>query len=139
MKNVILSAVVVGLTLPSSTSAFAPPSTSTSTSTSTPTALNVASTPRDFRKKDDWSNKPLYEPKSTTPVAHHKVTKRELAKMSNVVISPDYTLTWAVALLGPLIMWYHPCKSLKHLSAWSLASVHDLVLHLWWCRVVSDF
>jgi hypothetical protein len=101
--------------------------------------LNVASTPRDFRKKDDWSTKPLYEPKSTTPVAHHKVTKRELAKMSNVVISPDYTLTWAVALLGPLIMWYHPCKSLKHLSAWSLASVHDLVLHLWWCRVVSDF
>jgi hypothetical protein len=28
--------------------------------------------------------------------------------MPDVVIPPDYTLSWAVAALGPLIMWYHP-------------------------------
>lgn len=29
--------------------------------------------------------------------------------MKDVMIDPNYFLTWAMALLGPLIIWYHPC------------------------------
>lgn len=70
-------------------------------------ALHVASTPDNL---DSWSEKPLYRRESTTPVADRKVTKFERMMMPDVVVPPDFTLTWAVALLGPLIMWYHPCK-----------------------------
>jgi hypothetical protein len=59
---------------------------------------------------DSWSNKPLYFPESTTPVAARKVSKFERMRMSDVVIPPNFFLAYAVALLGPLIMWYHPCK-----------------------------
>jgi hypothetical protein len=70
-------------------------------------ALRVVSTPDGF---DNWSEKPLYVPESTTPVAARKVSKFERMRMKDVVIRPDYFLSWAVLLLGPLIMWYHPCK-----------------------------
>lgn len=32
--------------------------------------------------------------------------------MKDVVLDPDYTLTWAMALLGGLIIWYHPSYAL---------------------------
>ena len=114
MKNVTFccSAAVLAV-LASTTSAFAPAQSLHRATTKKTTALNVASTPGDFqRPKDDWSNKPLHTPTSTTPVADKKVSKWERAMMPNYVVSPDYTLSWAVALLGPLIMWYHPCKFL---------------------------
>lgn len=54
--------------------------------------------------------------------------------MPDVMLEPDYFLTVAVALLGPLIIWYHPCESMyvmneqshflshiKHLFSLSLA------------------
>lgn len=72
----------------------------------TRTSLNAA-TAGDYRK-DDWSDKPLFERKSTTPVAARKVSKMERSRMKDVILPPDFTLTWAVLLLGPLIMWYHP-------------------------------
>lgn len=110
MKNVAFCSSAVLVVLASTTSAFAP-SKSLHRTTKKTTVLNVASTPGDFQSpKDDWSNKPLHTPKSTTPVAVKNVSKWERAMMPNVVISPDYTLSWAVALLGPLIMWYHPSK-----------------------------
>jgi hypothetical protein len=70
-------------------------------------SLNVASTPD---KMDQWSNYPLHVPESTTPVAARKVSKWERMTMADVVIPPDFSLSWAVAILGPLIMWYHPCE-----------------------------
>ena len=76
----------------------------------TSTALHVASTPDDL---DGWSDKPRFLQESTTPVADRKVSKLERMMMPDVVIPPDFTLTWAVAALGPLIMWYHPCKQTK--------------------------
>lgn len=66
-----------------------------------------AATTGDFHK-DDWSEKPILERKSTTPVATRKVTPFQRSMMKDVVIPPDFSLTWAVALLGPLIAWYHP-------------------------------
>jgi hypothetical protein len=71
------------------------------------TSLNVVTTPDNL---DSWLEKPLHRRVSTTPVADRKVTKFERMMMPDVVIPPSYSLTWAVALLGPLIMWYHPCK-----------------------------
>jgi len=68
-------------------------------------SLHAVSTPEEL---DSWSNKPLYIPESTTPVASRKVTKFERMMMQDVVIPPNYFLSVAVALLGPLIMWYHP-------------------------------
>eukprot|EP00539_Tryblionella_compressa_P016742 CAMPEP_0178847390 /NCGR_PEP_ID=MMETSP0746-20121128/18637_1 /TAXON_ID=913974 /ORGANISM="Nitzschia punctata, Strain CCMP561" /LENGTH=248 /DNA_ID=CAMNT_0020512033 /DNA_START=82 /DNA_END=825 /DNA_ORIENTATION=+ len=69
------------------------------------TSLNVASTPENL---DSWSDKPLYVPQSTKPVAARKVSKWERMTMADTVIPPNFSLAAAVALLGPLIMWYHP-------------------------------
>jgi hypothetical protein len=76
----------------------------------TTTALSAASPIGNFRRKDDWSDKPISERKSTTPVSAKKVNKIQRAIMKDVVLDPDYFLAWAVGLLGPLILWYHPCK-----------------------------
>lgn len=74
--------------------------------------LKMASTvaPRSSPSLDDWSNKPLPQRKSTTPVAVRKVSKQERERIPDVMIDANYFLTWGVALLGPLIWWYHPCK-----------------------------
>lgn len=76
------------------------------------TSLNVATQPKGGKNMwDDWSNKPLPKRQSTTPVAKKKVSKMERAMMKDRVLDPDYTLALSVAALGPLIAWYHPCKS----------------------------
>ncbi len=80
------------------------------------TALSMASSMAPNKRAaplDDWSNKPLYERKSTTPVAVRNVSKRERERIPDVMIDPNYFLTWGVLLLGPLIWWYHPCKFVK--------------------------
>lgn len=75
--------------------------------------LSAATTGDDFGKRqhpNDWTGYPLTEKKSTNPVPARKVTAAQRAKMEDVMIEPNYFLTWAVAALGPLIMWYHPCE-----------------------------
>jgi hypothetical protein len=47
----------------------------------------------------------------TKPVATYTPSWMERLTMPNVMIEPDYFLTIGVALLCPLIIWYHPCKS----------------------------
>lgn len=47
----------------------------------------------------------------TQPVATHTPSWIERLTMPDVMIDPDYFLTVGVALLCPLIIWYHPCKS----------------------------
>lgn len=76
------------------------------------TALNVATQPPIGNGKtwDDWSKKPIPPRESTTPVAKKNVSKMERAMMKDRVIEPNFYLAAAVALLGPLIAWYHPCK-----------------------------
>ena len=73
----------------------------------TSTSLGVASLPPD--DLDNWSNKPLNLHESTTPVADPKFSRLGKMMMKDVVLPPDYSLTWAFALLGPLIISYHPC------------------------------
>ena len=63
------------------------------------------------RPSDGWSDKPAYKPKSTTPVAKNSVGWMQRQMMEDVMIDPDYFLAAATALLCPLIIWYHPCKS----------------------------
>lgn len=57
----------------------------------------------------DW-DKPLKSPKMTTSTPKPVRNVNWLAKQSinDVILDPDYTLTWAFGLLGPLICWYHP-------------------------------
>jgi hypothetical protein len=78
-----------------------------------PTTLSAASPIGGFRRKDDWSDKPISERKSTKSVPVKKVNKFQRATTKDIVLDPNYFLTWAVGLLGPLILWYHPCKYLK--------------------------
>lgn len=76
------------------------------------TSLNVASVPPE--DLDSWSNKPLNSHETTTPVADPKFNAFNRMMMKDVVLSPDYSLTWAVALCGPLIMAYHPCTYIHY-------------------------
>jgi hypothetical protein len=60
---------------------------------------------------DDWTkNKPLKAPQMTTPKPVRNVNWLAKQAIDDVVLDADYTLTWAFALLGPLICWYHPGK-----------------------------
>lgn len=95
--------------LASSAVAFAPVATHVGSKQSS-SPISMASTVDRF-PKDDYSNKPLYQPKSTTPVADRKVSWLERQTLPDVMIEPSYFLTWAVLALGPLIWWYHPCES----------------------------
>jgi hypothetical protein len=72
------------------------------------TSLEVASIPPE--DLDNWSNKPLHVHKSTTPVADPKFNMLGRMMMKDVVLPPNYSLTWVLALCGPLIMAYHPCR-----------------------------
>jgi len=86
------------------TSAFvATPSLTTS---SVATSLDVTSIPPE--NLDNWSNKQLHVRESSIPVADPKFSRLGRMMMKDVVLPPDYSLTWALALLGPLIMSYHP-------------------------------
>jgi hypothetical protein len=93
---------LVLLSLVSAASAFMAPNL-----VAKPTTLEAVS---NLRPQNDWSDKPLLEKRSTTPVPKRKVNAFQRQMMKDVIIPPDFTLTWAVAALGPLIISYHPCK-----------------------------
>lgn len=59
-------------------------------------------------KNDGWTGKPGYVAKSVEPVADKNVSMLQRMAMQDVMVEPNYFLTWAVALLCPLIIWYHP-------------------------------
>lgn len=99
--------IVVPLLAASTASAFTPLSTPRS-KTNNFVALNAA-TVENSPWPDDYSNKPLYEPKSTTPEPVKPVGRFGRKAVADVTIDPDYYLTWCFALVGALIMWYHPC------------------------------
>lgn len=101
--------LLIAALLASGAVAFAPVTTNVGSKQSS-SPISMASTVDRF-PKDDYSNKPLYQPKSTTPVADRKVSWLERQTLPDVMIEPSYFLTWAVLALGPLIWWYHPCES----------------------------
>jgi hypothetical protein len=47
---------------------------------------------------------------TTTPKPVRNVNWLAKQSINDVILDPDYTLTWAFGLLGPLICWYHPGK-----------------------------
>jgi hypothetical protein len=103
MKLFTAIVVVCTLLIGSTTVAFAPsPAVSIRKASS---SLNMASS---LMPKDGYSNKPLFERKSTKPVADRNVSWIQRQTMPDVIIEPSYFLTFAVAILGPLIWWYHP-------------------------------
>jgi len=70
--------------------------------------------PDDIRNKKQPMMQPLYafssKPKDTTPVSNRNVNFLQKMLIGDVVLDPDYSLTWSFALLGGLIIFYHPCK-----------------------------
>lgn len=87
-----------------STSAFV--SAPGRTSSSVATSLDVSSIPP--HDLDNWSNKPSHVHESTTPVADPKFSRLGRMMMKDAVLPPNFSLTWTFALLGPLIISYHP-------------------------------
>ncbi len=85
------------------------PNLVTNPTTTLEAATNLRSA-TNLRPRDAWSDKPLFEKRATKPLAKRKVGAYQRQMMTNVVIPPDFSLTWALAALGPLIIWYHPCK-----------------------------
>mmetsp|Transcript_24234 Transcript_24234/g.67534 ORF Transcript_24234/g.67534 Transcript_24234/m.67534 type:complete len:260 (-) Transcript_24234:259-1038(-) len=78
------------------------------------TTLNVGlSHWQDGGSNDDWSDKPIPKYESTaTRSSLGPVPAVQRWMKEDVMIDPSYTLTMAVAALGPLIMWYHPSYAL---------------------------
>lgn len=97
------------------------------------TSLNVASVPPE--DLDSWSNKPLNSHEKTTPVADPKFNAFNRMMMKDVVLSPDYSLTWAVALCGPLIMAYHPCTYIHYIP---IKSAQQLVSIIFFARILNS-
>jgi hypothetical protein len=83
----------------------------------TPTALNAA-TMDNTPDEPGWGmNRPeSTKKKSTKPVADRMNSKIDRMMMKDVVLDPDFTLTWAFDLVAPLIAWLHPCKFLDPLE-----------------------
>jgi len=105
----LLTTAVVSALLAGNAVAFAPcPATSIKKQSSLH-ASTVNGVPN-----DGYSNKPLFERKSTTPIADRKVSWIQRQTLPDAMIDPNYFLTFAVAILGPLIWWYHPCKFLRN-------------------------
>jgi len=96
-----VSALLFALLLSSATAFFVPSHTAGQT-----TSLKVASVPPE--DLDSWTGKPLNTHETTTPLADPKFNRLNRMMMKDVVLPPDYSLTWVLALLGPLIMVYHP-------------------------------
>ena len=102
MKLFILAIASAFLTR-NNVAAFAPP-VKKGVSPSFPVASTIGA-------NDAYRNtKPLSTPKSTTPVPTKKLNWIQKQMLPDVMIDPDFSLTWQVALLGPLIWWYHPCE-----------------------------
>ena len=80
--------------------AFSPAAVRSSTSVHHPTAM-ASSLGNDFFLKKSAAEAPPVRSRSLE--SFHK---------RDAVLDPDYTLTWSMALLGALIMWYTPgmCK-----------------------------
>ena len=73
-------------------------------------ALYDASSLRPDGKRGEY-DQPLHTKESTkSELSPNALSKRERAALPDVMLDPDYMLTLGVALLCPLIIWYHPCK-----------------------------
>jgi hypothetical protein len=125
---------------------FVAPTTVATNPVTTTTSLNVAG---GFRNGDDnsrhkvgsaaqdqkgyWGDMPLKQQRDrqyrqSPSVPARAVSPSEVRKMDDVMINEDYWLTWAMAMLGPLIIWYHPCKYLIRLNP--VAPLSDMIVPL---------
>jgi hypothetical protein len=97
-----LLAVLIATSLFGSATAFAP-----SLFTKKSIALHKSSVPGD----PSWGRKSV-APKINKAISIKVGDKLQKIKKEDVVIDPDYYLTWCFALVGALITWYHPRKFL---------------------------
>jgi hypothetical protein len=67
--------------------------------------------------KDDWSDKPIPPRRATKPVPVRDVSWAQKKSLPNATISPNFYLTWCFAILGGVILWYHPGKFMKGVTA----------------------
>ena len=100
--------VIVPLILAGSIDAFSTSST-TRRSAAVASSTLYAASQLPMPKRSPTANPTIRDASKSVPVK--VVTQRERNMMKDVVIDPDYWLSLNVALLCPLILWYHPCKS----------------------------
>jgi hypothetical protein len=93
-----LFSAIIATSLFGSVTAFAP-----SPITKQSTTLHISSVPED----PFWGVAPKANNKAISIKVGDKLQK---LKKEDVVIDPDYYLTWCFALVGALITWYHPRK-----------------------------
>jgi hypothetical protein len=75
------------------------------------TAVSMAASSFPKPPQHGWEGKPVTHKgeKTTKPVAAKNASSwLERKTMGDVMLEPSYALTWAVAALCPLIIWYHP-------------------------------
>lgn len=101
---------ILTLLAASAVSAFAPMTATTVTKASSELYMSASSIGPNKKSSDGFTGRPGYVAKSMEPVADKQVSKLQRMTMKDVMIEPNYFLTWAVTLLCPLIIWYHPCK-----------------------------
>ena len=78
--------------------------------TSFSSKLKAVSTGKGF-PEEEWAGYALHKRSDTVPIPSESASRR--FAMDDVMIDPNYSLAAAVCALGPLIMWYHPCKFLS--------------------------
>ena len=71
-------------------------------------SLQISSTPGDFRRENGY-----FEPKKDSKLVKKATTIKpgnwlQRKSMDDVIIDPDYYLTWCFAIVGAVITWYHP-------------------------------
>lgn len=96
--------------------------------------LSASSMEPNKKSRDGWTGKPGYVAKSMEPVADKNVSKLQRMTMKDVMIDPNYFLTWAVALLCPLIIWYHPSDGSPSLIGVCGGLFHLLFAALLWVQ-----
>jgi len=97
----------------SAASGFSPVAVVVPKTTTARTGLNMVAGNLNPKKNplDSWSDKPIHDHSESTPLERKKnVSWIERRTMSDVIIDPDYSLALGVALLCPLIIWYHPSE-----------------------------
>ena len=84
-------------------------------------SLQISSTPGDFRRDNGY-----FEPKKNSKQVKKATSIKpgnwlQRKSMEDVIIDPDYYLTWCFAIVGAVITWYHPGEFMAYLIRWQLA------------------
>jgi len=100
------------------------------------TAVHMSSVPGDFWKNKRPSFGASKDATKADSIKPGNWLQRQM--MDDVIIDPDYYLTWSFALVGALITWYHPHNADGSLSLIGVAggAFHMLFASLLWVQTL---